>query len=114
MLPLDADDLLVPTAVAELVEQLNTADERVGFIYPNLQFFGNRRDYLEMPSYNLHVLLRFDLPQVAAAIAPRPLTMTKLLDAMKHPVAPPQAAEIYSVAASAYKDAGSATAFRIL
>jgi glycosyltransferase involved in cell wall biosynthesis/ribosomal protein S18 acetylase RimI-like enzyme len=57
ILPLDADDLLVPTAVAELVGQLGRADQSVGFVYPNLQFFGNRRDYLEMPSYNLHALL---------------------------------------------------------
>ena len=58
VLPLDADDLLLATAVAELVEQLERAGPSVGFVYPNLQFFGNRRDYLEVPSYNLDVLLR--------------------------------------------------------
>jgi glycosyltransferase involved in cell wall biosynthesis/GNAT superfamily N-acetyltransferase len=57
VLPVDADDLLLPTAVAELVDQLARADQSIGFVYPNLQFFGNRRDYLEMPSYNLDALL---------------------------------------------------------
>ncbi len=57
ILPLDGDDLLVESAVTELVEQLVSADEQIGFVYPNLQFFGNRCDYLEMPTYNLHALL---------------------------------------------------------
>lgn len=57
VLPLDGDDLLVDTAVADLVAQLGSAGERIGFIYPHLHFFGNRSDYLEMPAYNLHALL---------------------------------------------------------
>jgi glycosyltransferase involved in cell wall biosynthesis len=57
VLPLDGDDLLLENAIAELVEQLDDAGEQIGFIYPNLQFFGNRTDYLEMPSYNLYTLL---------------------------------------------------------
>ncbi len=57
ILPLDGDDLLVESAVTELVAQLVSADEQIGFVYPNLQFFGNRSDYLEMPTYNLHALL---------------------------------------------------------
>ncbi len=57
VLPLDGDDLLVESAIADLVEQLDGAGDQIGFIYPNLQFFGNRNDYLEMPSYNLHGLL---------------------------------------------------------
>ncbi len=57
VLPLDADNLLFPTAVDCLVEQLSSAGEQIGFIYPNYQFFGNRHDYFEPPSYNLHRLL---------------------------------------------------------
>ena len=57
VLPLDGDDLLLEDAVAELVAQLQSAGEQIGFIYPNLQFFGNRDDYVEMPSYNLYSLL---------------------------------------------------------
>jgi glycosyltransferase involved in cell wall biosynthesis len=57
VLPLDGDDLLLENAVTELVEQLGDAGDQIGFIYPNLQFFGNRTDYLEMPSYNLYSLL---------------------------------------------------------
>ncbi|MGI8412586.1 MAG: glycosyltransferase [Solirubrobacteraceae bacterium] len=57
VLPVDADNLLLPDAVAVLVEQLSGAGERIGFIYPNYQFFGNRTDYFEPPSYNLHALL---------------------------------------------------------
>ncbi len=57
VLPLDADNLLLPNAVAELVEQLSHAGEQVGFVYPNLQYFGNRTDYWQPPSYNLYSLL---------------------------------------------------------
>jgi glycosyltransferase involved in cell wall biosynthesis len=57
ILPLDADNLLLPSAIDDLVEQLSNAGERIGFVYPNLQFFGNRQDYFEAPSYNLHGLL---------------------------------------------------------
>lgn len=57
VLPVDADNVLLPDAVENLVEQLRTAGEEVGFIYPNLQFFGNREDYFEPPEYNLYTLL---------------------------------------------------------
>lgn len=56
VLPVDADNLLLPEAVELLVEQLSVAGEDVGFIYPNLQFFGNREDYYEPPPYNLYTL----------------------------------------------------------
>jgi glycosyltransferase involved in cell wall biosynthesis len=68
VLPLDADDMLVPTAITDLVEQLGVADPTVGFIYPNLQFFGNRRDYLEMPSFNLYALLRANYCAISSLI----------------------------------------------
>jgi hypothetical protein len=57
VLPVDADNLLLPDAVERLVEQLVEANERVGFVYPNLQYFGTRRDYFEAPPYNLFALL---------------------------------------------------------
>ncbi|HEY8739049.1 MAG TPA: glycosyltransferase [Candidatus Dormibacteraeota bacterium] len=57
ILPVDADNLLLPDAVERLVEQLQGAGEGVGFIYPNQAFFGNRQDYFEAPDYNLHTLL---------------------------------------------------------
>jgi glycosyltransferase involved in cell wall biosynthesis len=56
VLPLDADNLLLPEAIEVLVEQLSTAGEDVGFIYPKLQFFGNREDYYEPPPYNVYTL----------------------------------------------------------
>jgi glycosyltransferase involved in cell wall biosynthesis/GT2 family glycosyltransferase len=58
ILPMDADNVLLPDAIEGLVEQLGAAGEDVGFIYPNLQFFGNREDYYEAPPYNLHALLQ--------------------------------------------------------
>lgn len=57
ILPLDADNQLLPGAITALVEQLGSAGERIGFVYPNLRFFGNRTDYFEPPSYNLQALL---------------------------------------------------------
>lgn len=57
ILPVDSDNTLLPDAVERLVEQLSTAAEDVGFIYPNLQFFGNREEYYEPPEYNLYTLL---------------------------------------------------------
>jgi hypothetical protein len=57
MLPLDADDMLPPRALETMVEQLELAPENIGFIYPNVQHFGNRHDYYAAPAYNLDVLL---------------------------------------------------------
>lgn len=57
VLPVDADNLVLPDAVALLVEQISTCGEDIGFIYPNLQYFGNREDYFEAPDYNLYHLL---------------------------------------------------------
>ena len=58
VLPVDADNLLLPGAVSQLVAQLQAAGETIGFVYPNLQYFGNRNDYFQAPGYNLHALLR--------------------------------------------------------
>lgn len=57
VLPLDADDMLVDDALEKMVAQLEQADESVGFIYPNVQHFGNRHDYYAAPEYNLDALL---------------------------------------------------------
>ena len=57
ILPVDADNTLLPGAVTSLVEQLQTAGESVHFIYPNCQYFGTRDDYFQPPSFNLALLL---------------------------------------------------------
>ena len=57
VLPVDSDNKLLPEAVRMLVGQLSEAGEEIGFIYPNLQYFGNREDYYEVPEYNLYTLL---------------------------------------------------------
>ena len=57
ILPVDSDNLLLPDAVEKLVEQLLAAGDDVGFIYPNIQYFGNREDYYEVPAYNVYTLL---------------------------------------------------------
>ena len=58
ILPFDADNRLLPTALGDLVAQLNAAERRVGFIYPQMQFFGNRNDSYRPPAYNLFTLLQ--------------------------------------------------------
>ncbi|HTC59861.1 MAG TPA: glycosyltransferase [Solirubrobacteraceae bacterium] len=57
ILPVDADDMLLPTTIEEMVAQLESAPESVGFIYPNVQHFGNRHDFYRPPAYNLNLLL---------------------------------------------------------
>lgn len=57
VLPLDADDQLLPHALERMVAQLEAAPEDVGFVYPHTQHIGNRSDYAEMPAYNLWLLM---------------------------------------------------------
>jgi glycosyltransferase involved in cell wall biosynthesis len=57
ILPVDSDNLLMPGAISSLVEQLQSAGEQVGFIYPNCQYFGTRNDYFQPPSYNPFLLM---------------------------------------------------------
>lgn len=57
ILPVDADNLLMPGAIASMVEQLQAAGEQIGFIYPNCQYFGTRDDYFQPPSFNLYLLM---------------------------------------------------------
>jgi glycosyltransferase involved in cell wall biosynthesis len=57
VLPVDSDNILLPGAIASLVEQLQAASEQVHYIYPNCQYFGTRDDYFQPPSFNLALLL---------------------------------------------------------
>jgi glycosyltransferase involved in cell wall biosynthesis len=57
VLPLDADDMLLPRTLEDMVEQLERAPNDIGFIYPNVQHFGNRHDFYRPPAYNLNLLL---------------------------------------------------------
>lgn len=59
------------------------------------------------------VMQHFDLPQVAAAIAPRRLTLKSPVDPMKRAVTAEVAKEAYRLTAKAYQQAGAAEAFQI-
>ncbi|MHB2000814.1 MAG: glycosyltransferase [Solirubrobacteraceae bacterium] len=68
LLPVDADNLLLPDAVARLVMQIQAAGEHVGFIYQNAQYFGNREDYFEAPVHNPWLLTRQNYIDTCALI----------------------------------------------
>ncbi len=55
---IDADDLLLAGALDSMVAKLEAAPADVGFIYPHAQHIGNRADYVEMPAYNLWLLMQ--------------------------------------------------------
>ena len=55
---IDADDVLLPGALDSMVAKLEAAPANVGFIYPHAQHIGNRADYVEMPAYNLWLLMQ--------------------------------------------------------
>lgn len=57
MLPIDADDLLLPYALERMLAQLEKAPEDVGFVYPHARHIGNRVDYTEAPAYNAWLLM---------------------------------------------------------
>jgi hypothetical protein len=59
------------------------------------------------------VLLHLDLPQIAAAVAPRPLALVEPKDAMKKTVDFVQAEEAYRWTQAAYAVTGSEKNFRI-
>jgi len=54
---LDSDDLLSGRQVEVALRTLSAAPPEVGFAYPDMQFFGNERDLVVMPPYNLYLLL---------------------------------------------------------
>jgi glycosyltransferase involved in cell wall biosynthesis len=68
VLPVDADNLLLPDAIERLVAQLQGAGDHVGFIYQNCQYFGNREDYFEPPVYNPWLLSRQNYIDTCALI----------------------------------------------
>jgi glycosyltransferase involved in cell wall biosynthesis len=68
LLPVDADNLLLPDAIERLVMQLQCAGDHVGFIYQNCQYFGNREDYFEPPIYNPWLLARRNYIDTCALI----------------------------------------------
>jgi hypothetical protein len=53
------------------------------------------------------VLKAYDLPDLAAALAPRPLTIRHPLDAAGNPVSQAELEEAYATARAAYKAAGA-------
>ena len=59
------------------------------------------------------VLLHLDLPEVAAAIAPRPLKFVAPQDAMKKTVDSTRASEVYQSTREAYQICGAAAGFQI-
>ncbi len=59
------------------------------------------------------MLLHFDLPQVAAAISGRPLTLIAPKDAMKNTVAADAAEQAYKSTRAAYEAAGAGKLFQI-
>jgi hypothetical protein len=56
VLPLDADDELLPDALRSMIEQLEAASDDIAFVYPNQQHIGTRTDYVPVPAYNLALL----------------------------------------------------------
>jgi hypothetical protein len=58
VLPIDADDKLLPEALELMVAQLEAAPEGIGFVYPHVRHFGNRDDFVRMPAYNLWLLMQ--------------------------------------------------------
>ncbi len=54
------------------------------------------------------VLNHFDLPQVAATLAPRPLRLANLVDARRQPLTAAQVADVYEPCRAAYQAAGAA------
>lgn len=58
VLPIDADDELLPDAIERMLAQLEAAPEDVGFVYPHWHHIGNRMDEVRVPAYNLWLLMR--------------------------------------------------------
>lgn len=57
VLPLDADDVLLPDALERMVAQLEVAPADIGYVYPSAQHIGNRSDFVPSPAYNLWLLM---------------------------------------------------------
>lgn len=57
VLPVDADDELLPDALERMLAQLEAASEEVGFIYPSWRHIGNQLNEVHPPTYNLWLLM---------------------------------------------------------
>lgn len=57
VLPVDADDELLPDALERMVAQLEKAPSDVGFVYPQWDHIGNQFDRVEVPTYNIWLLM---------------------------------------------------------
>ena len=57
VLPIDADDQLIPDALERMVAQLETAPEEVGFVYPSWRHIGNQSGEVHPPAYNPWLLM---------------------------------------------------------
>jgi glycosyltransferase involved in cell wall biosynthesis len=68
ILPMDSDNLLEPQAVERLVIQLQGCGERVGYVYPTIEYFGNREDLFEAPAFNEWLLTRGNYIDTCALI----------------------------------------------
>jgi glycosyltransferase involved in cell wall biosynthesis len=57
VLPIDADDELLPDAIERMLAQLEAAPEDIGFVYPHWHHIGNRMDEVRVPAYNVWLLM---------------------------------------------------------
>jgi len=57
LLPIDADDELLPDALERMLAQLEAAPEKVGFVYPSWRHIGNQSEEVHPPTYNLWLLM---------------------------------------------------------
>jgi len=57
VLPIDADDQLLPDALERMLAQLEFAPEEVGFVYPSWRHIGNQSEEVHPPAYNPWLLM---------------------------------------------------------
>ena len=57
VLPIDADDQLIPDALERMLAQLEAAPEEVGFVYPSWRHIGNQSEEVHSPAYNRWLLM---------------------------------------------------------
>ena len=57
VLPIDADDQLIPDALERMLAQLEAASGEVGFVYPSWRHIGNQSEEVHPPAYNPWLLM---------------------------------------------------------
>ena len=57
VLPIDADDELLPDALERMLAQIETAPSEVGFVYPSWRHIGNQSEEVHPPAYNPWLLM---------------------------------------------------------